>query len=160
MLDGIRSSISATVRRAGALSRQLPTEYFLAAVRAYGVLARGDSALALERFKTLPDSLCPACWTERLVRARLELATGSPLEALKTMEYWVGGIEGTSGANPDRVLWVLTRGEAAEQVGERALALKSYRFVVDAWQHGDSGVQPYVQQARAGLARLTAEPRR
>jgi serine/threonine-protein kinase len=160
MLERIESWMSASARREPSLSGRVPSEYYLASARAYRDLARGDSAHALARFKTLPDSLCPSCWTERLTRARLQLGLGLPRDALKTMDYWVPDVLGTSGGTARRVVWVLTRGEAAEQVGERDLAVKSYGFVVDAWQHGDSGVQPYVQQARAGLARLTAEPRR
>ena len=159
-LERIESWMSASVRRDPSLSQRLPAEYYLASVRAYRDLARGDSARALERFQTLPDSLCPWCWMERFARARLELVNGSPREALRTMEYRNRAGFGNNGSNAARVLWALTRGEAAERVGERELAAKSYGFVVDAWQQGDSMLQPYVQQARDGLKRLTVEPRR
>jgi hypothetical protein len=152
--------VGRSARRDRTLSQRVPVDYYLASVRAYCDLGRGDSARALAHFKTLPDSLCPYCWTERLAKARLELDLGHPRDALKTMEYRNRSGFGTMGGNGASVLWALTRGEAAEQVGERELAVKSYGFVVDAWQHGDSALQPYVRQARDGLARLTVEPGR
>jgi hypothetical protein len=45
----------------------------------------------------------------------------------------------------------------AERLNDRARALDSYRFVTAAWLHADPELQPYVAEARAGLARLTAE---
>jgi hypothetical protein len=39
---------------------------------------------------------------------------------------------------------------AADSAGAR----QHYADVITLWQHGDAAVQPYVQRARTGLARL------
>jgi len=59
---------------------------------------------------------------------------------------------------PYLVVWEVTRARAAEQVGQRDVALRSYQYVVQAWGRGDSPVQQYVNEAWAALQRLTAEP--
>jgi hypothetical protein len=80
---------------------------------------------------------------------------GYAATALKTLEYrnrW-------NDASPELVFWELTRAHAAEQLGNRDVALRSFSYVVHAWAAGDPPVQPYVQDARAGLRRLTGEPK-
>jgi hypothetical protein len=49
---------------------------------------------------------------------------------------------------------MLERGRIAEQLGEREKAVKSYRFVADAWRRADPELQPYTAEAREALARL------
>jgi len=133
----------------------IASRYMLASVRAYLALARADSARALETFRTLPDSLCPFCSQELLARAQLEFALRDATGALRTLEYR----NRYESAQPHLVLWELTRARAAEEVGNRELALRSYGYVVHSWEQGDPPVQPYVQEARAGLQRLTGEPK-
>ena len=57
-------------------------------------------------------------------------------------------------------MWYLERGRVAERLGERARAVEAYRYVSAIWRNADRELQPYVTEARAGLARLTAEPAR
>ena len=56
-------------------------------------------------------------------------------------------------------VWVLERGRVNERLGNRELAVDAYQFVADVWRHADPELQGYVDEAKAGLARLTAEPR-
>jgi len=153
-LTAIESAAARVRRRDSALLGFTDERYLLAAARGYLALARGDSTRALELFRTLPDTLCPRCSQELLTRAQLELARGDAAGALETLQYrnhWDTAV-------PYLILWELTRARAAEQVGQRDVALRSYQYVVDAWSAGDPPVQQYVKEARAALQRLTAEP--
>jgi hypothetical protein len=47
----------------------------------------------------------------------------------------------------------------AERIGEREQAIQSYSWVVGMWRRPDPELEPYVAEARDGLARLTAEKR-
>jgi hypothetical protein len=58
---------------------------------------------------------------------------------------------------PSAVLWSLLRARVAERIGERELAIQSYSWVVGMWRNADPELQPYVTEAREGLARLTGE---
>ena len=55
---------------------------------------------------------------------------------------------------------ILERGRVAERLNDRDKAVQCYSFVLDAWRNADPELQPYVTEARDGLARLTGEPRR
>jgi hypothetical protein len=44
-----------------------------------------------------------------------------------------------------------------ERLGDRETARAAYAFVAAAWLHADSLLVPYVDEARAGLARLTSD---
>ena len=55
------------------------------------------------------------------------------------------------------LLWprlFLRGGDLAAGLGQRDVATRAYRAVVGYWAHGDADVQPFVQRARAALARL------
>jgi transposase len=58
---------------------------------------------------------------------------------------------------PSAILWALLRGRVAERIGERDRAIRSYAWVTGMWRNADPELQPYVAEAREGLARLTAE---
>jgi hypothetical protein len=75
-------------------------------------------------------------------------------EASKLLDQWL--IDFTV---PSEVLWRLERGRVAERMGDREKAARSYQFVVNVWRHADPELQPYVAEAREGLARMTSEPR-
>ncbi len=47
-----------------------------------------------------------------------------------------------------------------ERLGRRDKAIPEYRFVTDVWRHADPELQPYVEEAKAALQRLTGEPRK
>ena len=64
-----------TTARARLAGTQVPARlaavYDTGAAAAHLALARGDSADAIARFTALPDTLCPRCYPDRLVRSRL-----------------------------------------------------------------------------------------
>ena len=135
---------------------RLQVRYLSDATRAYLLLLRGDSAAALKALETLPDSVCPLvqCVFQNLTRARLLAARSRDREAAQVLDRWIPAAPGTS-----FVLGRLERGRVAERLGDNEKALKSYGFVANVWRNADSELQPYVAEARAGLQRLTTEPR-
>jgi len=54
-----------------------------------------------------------------------------------------------------RVPLMLQRAVIAERMGDRPTATHYYQFVLQAWQHADSELQPFVAEARAALTRLS-----
>jgi serine/threonine-protein kinase len=118
-------------------------------------LAAGDSARALARFLGLPRDLCPACFLDRLTLAQLLAEQRRDQDAMKVLRVdhpiW------TITPSPTAVLWALLRGQLAERMNQREMALQSYSWVLGMWRKADPELQPYVTEAREGLARLTAE---
>jgi len=53
----------------------------------------------------------------------------------------------------------MERGRVNERLGNREAAIDAYQFAADVWRHADPDLQGSVDEAKAGLARLTAEPR-
>ncbi len=129
--------------------------YGAAAAQAYLALARHDTADALRRFATVPDSLCIGCYLERLTRARLLAARGRDGEALRLLETRVHVGE----LLPSEVSWALERARVNERLGNRDRAIRDYSFVARVWVNADPSLQPLVAEARAALGRLSAEPR-
>ena len=140
-------------RQKNPISRQYSL-YFGDAARGYLALVRGDSAKALQALEALPDSLClfDICFFRQLTRARLLAAAGRDQEAAQILARW-------RGPGPWFVIAALERGRVAERLKDRDQAIKSYTYVVDAWRNADPELQPYVAEARAGLQRLTSEPK-
>ena len=134
----------------GQLSR-LRATYDTAAAQAYLSLVRSDTAGALRRFTALPDTLCARCYLDRLTRASLLSAHGRHREALAQLAEPL-----TTIVSPVEVLFTLERGRVSERLGQREAAARAYQFVVDAWRRGDPDVQPFVVEARRGLARMQA----
>jgi hypothetical protein len=60
---------------------------------------------------------------------------------------------------PSDVLWQLERARVEERLGQREKAVYDYQYVANVWRRADPELQPYVTEAREGLARLTGEPR-
>jgi eukaryotic-like serine/threonine-protein kinase len=121
--------------------------------RAYLALGLRDTLSALQEFEALPDSLCgETCIISRLHRVQLLIAAGRHRDAYEQVR------EGQRLAfTPSAVLFALERGRVSEKLGERDLAARSYRFVLDVWVHADSTLHPYVAEARAALQRLGKE---
>ena len=129
--------------------------YVAASALAYLALARRDTSQAVQRFLALPEGGCPRCFLDRLTVAQLlaeQRKDGDAWRLLKA-EY------PTETVHPfaTEVLWILLRGRVAERIGERERALRSYAWVAGMWRKADPELQPYVKEAREGLARLTAE---
>ena len=161
-------SLLAFLRRAEAALRAAPRprgdpfdqlgawRYFGAAARAYLALAHRDTIDALKGFLALPDSVCAGCPPlTRLVTARLLGASRRDAEEAALLNRDVR----PDAPVVDEPLWALERGRVNERLGNRTKAVAAYRFVAAVWVHADSQLQPYVAEARAALARLSAEPR-
>lgn len=132
--------------------------YLATASRAYLALARADSAEALRLFDALPDSACyGVCGIDDLVHARLLAARGRAADAVKLLERPPLGY---TPLLPLDVLRALERGRVHERLGNRDAALEAYGYVAAAWANADPELRPYVNEARAGLARLGGEPKR
>jgi serine/threonine-protein kinase len=126
--------------------------YVARSAEAYLTLVRGDSAEALKGFLALPQGICPACYFDRLTAAQLLVEQQRNPEAWQLLQG-----EPPSIALPSAIIWRLLRGRVAERIGERERAIRSYAWVAGMWQNADRELQPYVTEAREGLARLTGE---
>ncbi|MGH7580961.1 MAG: hypothetical protein ACREM9_12355, partial [Gemmatimonadales bacterium] len=124
------------------------------AALAYLDLVRRDTASAVRRLEALPDSLCPVCYLEQLTRAQLLSARHDDAEAAALLDRSLTGL-----AVPSVTIWSLERARVAERLGDREKAAREYQYVADVWRHADPGLQPYVAEAKEGLARLAGEPR-
>jgi serine/threonine-protein kinase len=129
--------------------------YVARSAGAYLALVRGDSVKALEDLLGLSAGDCPACYYDRLTLAQLLLEQRRDREAWQMLQAKPPGVAIT--AMPSGVIWSLLRGRAAERVGERERAIQSYGWVAGMWRNADPELQPYVTEAREGLARLTSE---
>ena len=129
--------------------------YAGASARAYLALARHDTSAALAGLTTLPHDYVVGM-LDRLVESQLLAARGRDREALAILDrempwYWV---------SPLRVMWALERARVAERTGDRKKSIDDYQYVAEAWRHADPVLQPYVQESRSALQRLTGEPAR
>jgi eukaryotic-like serine/threonine-protein kinase len=124
----------------------------------YLTLARGDTAAALGRFAALRDwPTVPRPYQQRLTHAELLAARGQDREAAAVLDR-MADVGTTPG--PLEVTWVLERARVNERLGNREKAVRDYSYVMDAWRHADPLLQPFVDEARQGVARLVREPRR
>jgi eukaryotic-like serine/threonine-protein kinase len=128
--------------------------YAAATAQAYLTLLRGDTTAAIRAFETLPDSLCPFCYFQRLTLAQLLSARREDRKAFQLMDRYLVEL-----LVPSEVLWTLERARVAERLGERETAAHDYQYVADVWRRADAQLQPYVAEAREGLMRVTGEPR-
>ena len=128
------SRVRAQADRSGASEpeAQARMRYDSASALAHLALANGDSVGAIQRFRTLPDTLCPECYLDRLTRARLLRAAGRAAEALSTLDEALVPF-----LTPIEVLFAVERAHAAQQVGNRQLAGIACRFVRAAWSEAD-----------------------
>jgi serine/threonine-protein kinase len=161
MIRGDSGMLRAIGRRADSVARSPPSEvernvalFTSAAAHAYVALVRRDSTSALRQFEALPDSLCPLCYFPRLTLAQLLSARHEDRKAAALLDHTLAELK-----VPSDVLWQLERARVEERLGEREKAVHDYQYVADVWRHADPELQPYVAEARDGLARLTSEPR-
>jgi hypothetical protein len=123
--------------------------------RAYVTLLSGDTAAAMEQLASIPDSTCyggEGCEEPRYLLGRLLAARGRLQEGARMMDRW-GALDGP--LNP--LLW-LGQARVAEQLGDADKARRLYTRVTATWRAADPPLQPYVDEARAGLERLAREP--
>jgi tetratricopeptide (TPR) repeat protein len=136
------------------IERELP--FAAASSRAFRSLAVGDSADALRRLSELRTWPFYFVHYEPFARAQLLAAAGRYEEALEVLDEWRWPLEGFPHAG--MVLWALERARVNDVLGNRDAAVEDYAYVLDAWRNGDPEVEPYVEEARAALERLTGEP--
>ena len=123
---------------------------------AYLSLARGDSLDALRRLTAMPDTLCLAeefgsnCFYHYLTLAQLLAARGDDRRASELLDFW----RWSAGKTPHFVLATLELGRVSERLGDTRKAAECYGFVTAVWRRPDQELEPYVVEARAGLARL------
>jgi serine/threonine-protein kinase len=132
----------------------LRDRYLYAAAGAYLALVRGDTAGAVRRLQALPAT-AGQVWSERLLLARLLAALRRDREALAVLDRefpWAVPV-------PSHVWWALERARLAERLREPEKARRWFSYVAKVWRHGDPELQPYVDEAHAALARLSAAPR-
>jgi serine/threonine-protein kinase len=145
--------------RAGTSSPRRPTgpprhniQYRIAAAEAYLTLTRADTVAAVARFQALPAT-AGGVWQERLTLARLLVSLRRDPEALAVLDLGFPHAFYALG----RVPWALEQARVAERLGQREKAIHWYGFVTKVWRHADPELRPYVDEARSGLQRLTAE---
>jgi tetratricopeptide (TPR) repeat protein len=131
-------------------------------VRALLAVTRGDSAAA-RRTLAEPDSL-RSVYGKHMYRVLTEPLAAQAYYLLGDYETTIRVLEGyqpsalqTGGFDSGwgmlgRVR--LLRGAAYERLGRRAEAREQYRQVLVQWKKADSALQPWVQQAERGLARV------
>jgi serine/threonine-protein kinase len=125
------------------------SRYRASAARAYLSLARGDTADALKRFGSLADTVCIACYMDRVTHARLLVSRGRFEEADKLLEQRLNTL-----ITPAEIWIAGLRGETLERLHKPKEATEQYERVVAAWSGGDEAVQPYVRVASEKLRQL------
>ena len=129
-------------------------------VRALLAMSRGDSATA-RRALAEPDSTAAAKYMypvySRPYAAQAYYLLGDYETTLRVLQdfepanFHTGGFDSRWGM-VGRVR--LLRGAAYERLGRRAEAREEYRQVMTQWKSADAELQPFVDQARRGLARV------
>jgi tetratricopeptide (TPR) repeat protein len=122
--------------------------YRATTARGYLALVGGDSAAALQAFGEYRQ--CdPYCRDAAVTRAEI-LAAAGRLEEADSLFAWIA----IFGYPSDVVYALLLRGRINEQLGNREKAIWAYWKFLSYWWDGDPELQPYVEEARAGLGRL------
>jgi serine/threonine-protein kinase len=127
-----------------------PAVYDTAVARAYLALARRDTADALRRFATVPDTLCRGgCALDAITYGELLTSRGRAAAADSLLDRrYKPQVTTTSD-----VLLELALARAASRAGDLRTAREAYERVADAWAAADSEFQPVVAEARTALAR-------
>ena len=161
-MQGDTGSLRAAARRADSLARRSPdalirsqARYASLSAAAHRELATRDTTAALARFLALPRDLCPVCFLDRLTLAQLLTDRRRYQDAMRILR--VDHPSQTISPAPTAILWTLLRGRVAERLQQRELAINSYSWVAGMWRKADPELQPYVTEAREGIARLTSE---
>jgi eukaryotic-like serine/threonine-protein kinase len=157
-LQGVARLAESAARHNVPMALREPWLYLADAAVAYLALARRDTTEALRRFLALPDSLCVDCNFDRLETATLLAASRRDREANARLEAVYPAF--TYAPRVSEGFWMLERARVAERLSDRNTAADAYQWVAAIWRHADPELQPYVAEARAGLARLAREPTR
>ena len=163
---GDTASIRSYLQRVDSLRRKPPPNFPQVAIDlvgylaksgpAYLALARRDTTAALGLFEALPDTACFGfCPLDPLVRIELLAARGRDQEAARLLDGEPAF--GHRSPLPTDVLWSLAKGRVNERLKNGDVARDAYADVIAHWAHGDAVLQPYVNEAREGLKRLSSE---
>jgi tetratricopeptide (TPR) repeat protein len=144
-VTGPARSLAAAVRADLALTARRPADALTALA---GV--RGAVPLSLSGWTPFSEDYA------RFLRGEALVALGKDAEARRWLE---NGFGGTPDAMTFRVPVLSRLGDLYEQAGERQKAIDAYSRLVRLWSACDTPLRPAVEDARARLARLTAEPR-
>lgn len=136
-------------RRVGDKAAQRAAQYKSMSTRAYLALARGDTAAALTQLTALPDTLCLACYIDRVTAADLLAAKGRTADAHRLLNQRLNTL-----LTPIEVLIAAKRAPLEVKLGRPRDAYQSYKRVVDAWSRGDPVLQPIVETARREMRRI------
>ena len=136
-------------RRVGDRAARRATQYKSMSARAYLALAKGDTASALTQFTALPDTLCIACYIDRLTAADLLAAKGRTADAHRLLNQRLNTL-----ITPIEILISSRRAVLEQKLGQKREAYDSYKRVVDAWSEGDPVLQPIVEAAKREMRRL------
>jgi serine/threonine-protein kinase len=145
---GDTASLQNASRAWGSLADKAPAKelklwarYGAAASQAHLALARGDTAGAMVRFTTLPDTVC-ACLPDRIITARLLTSRGQAQDAMKLLErVWPANWD------PNAGMLLLERARAAARLGRTSEAAGLYRYLTALWRTADAELKPYVTEA-------------
>ncbi|HKY96772.1 MAG TPA: protein kinase [Gemmatimonadaceae bacterium] len=124
-------------------------QYKAMSARAYLSLARGDTSSALKQFSTLPDTLCIACYIDRVTAAQLLIKAGKDDDAYRLLSQRLNTL-----ISPIEILVAAMRAPLEAKMGRNRDAYYSYKRVADAWTQGDPVIQQYVEDARREMARI------
>ena len=111
---------------------------------------RGAVPLSLSNWSPLSEDYA------RFLRGEALLAHGRDAEARRWLE---NGFDATPDGPTLRPPVLFRLGDLYERAGERQKATDAYARMVRLWAACDAPLRPAVEDARARLARLTAEPR-
>ena len=161
--DGDTAAIQTYIRDFGASTVQSTSgramlRASIAGGRAYLALARRDTAAALRRLLTTPDTLHECWYDNRVTLVQLLIAKGRYREAAARLERRWPGTSGCSNGLDD-VVWTMERARVFERLGRHDEAVANYAFVADAWRTADAELQPWVREARNAVARLGGRKR-
>jgi len=141
----VMRSLAAAVRADVALGAHRPAD----ALKALEAV-RGEVPLDLSGASPFGEDYA------RFLRGEALLAAGNDDEALRWFEH---GFDGSPDEMAFRAQVSFRLGDIYERKGERQKAIDSYSKFARLWAACDPRLKPAVDDARARLARLTAEPR-
>ena len=122
-------------------------------------LAEGRAEQAIDEFRQSDDGPCIICVLSWLAQAYDLAGNRDSVLALYeryTNTPWLERLQLDYTQLPSAYFRL---GELHAERGDRAKAIEYYNRFVELWGDADPGLQPFVEEARAALVRLSNEPR-